>query len=234
MPLSLPQLTLDLFDDGNIELADFLPGPNQFVLDALHAWLDGRGPWYVLLAGRSGSGKTHLVQGAVRAIGRAHRRTMYLPLEQVREFGVAILEELEAIDFLAIDDIDTIAGDPVWERAVFDLFNRTLAANGRLLVSSAVGPRGFEFALPDLGSRLTSGLTCQLQELDDEDKQALLKQRAARRGLTMPDNVARYLISRLSRDMHELNSIFERIDSASMSAGRELTIPFVREVLGID
>jgi DnaA family protein len=85
-----------------------------------------------------------------------------------------------------------------------------------------------------LGSRLSSGLICQLQELNDDDKQHLLQQRATRRGLLLPDNVARYLITRLRRDMHELNSIFELIDAASMSAGRELTIPFVRDVLGLN
>ena len=88
--------------------------------------------------------------------------------------------------------------------------------------------------LPDLSSRLSSALSYRLAELGDDDKQTLLQQRAARRGLSMPAPVARYLISRLRRDMRALNEIFERIDAASLSSGRELTIPFVRDVLGVD
>ncbi len=234
MPMSLPQLTLALFDESHVDLADFVPGQNQPVVNALLRWLAGDGPWFVMLWGGPGTGKSHLVQGAVRAVGQQDNRAMYLPLADVLEFGPAILDGLEAIDYLAIDDIHLAAGDAGWEQALFNLFNRTQSAGARLLISSASGPRGFTFALPDLSSRLASGLIYQLTELDDSDKQVVLQQRAANRGLSMPDNVARYLIFRLQRDMHELNNIFERIDAASLSAGRELTIPFVRDVLGLD
>lgn len=234
MALSLPQLTLALFDDPYPDLADFIPGPNALALTALTDWAAGSGPWCVLVSGAPGSGKSHLIQGALKAVDEGRERTMYVPLGEVLEFGPALLDGLDAIDFLAIDDIDAAAGDTAWERALFDLFNRLHGAERRLLVSAANGPRGFRFALPDLSSRLSSALTFKLAELGDDDKQNLLQQRAARRGLSMPAPVARYLLSRLRRDMHALNEIFERIDAASLSSGRELTIPFVRDVLDVD
>jgi DnaA family protein len=234
MALSLPQLTLALFDDPYPDLADYIPGPNTLVLTALGVWAAGGGPWCVLLSGAPGSGKSHLIQGALRAVDEGRERTMYVPLGDVLEYGPALLDGLDAIDFLAIDDIDAGAGDPAWERGLFDLFNRLHAAECHLLISASTGPRGFRFALPDLSSRLSSALSYKLAELDDDDKQTLLQRRAARRGLSMPAPVARYLISRLRRDMHALNEIFERIDAASLSSGRELTIPFVRDVLGFD
>ncbi|MFT4560631.1 MAG: DnaA family protein [Gammaproteobacteria bacterium] len=234
MPLSLPQLTLDLFENTNSELADYVAGRNQLPLDGLQRWLDGEGPWFLLLAGRSGTGKSHLIRAAVHALGEQKRRAIYVPLRAVIEFGPTILDELESIDFIAIDDIQIAAGNRLWEEALFNLFNRTEAADARLLVSSVEGPLEFKFDLADLRSRLSSGLVFTLFDLDDTDKQEALQRRAANRGLSMPDNVARYLISRLRRDMHELTIIFERIDAASLSAGRELTVPFVRDVLGGD
>jgi DnaA family protein len=159
---------------------------------------------------------------------------MYVPLSQVMEFEPAILDDLESIEYLGIDDIHLAAGNNEWELALFNLFNRTLGAGSRLLMSSACGPQNLQIDLPDLKSRLNSGLVCRLADLDDHDKQAVLQLRAARRGLFMSDTVARYLIRRLRRDMRELNTIFERIDGASLSTGRELTIPFVRDVLGLD
>jgi DnaA-homolog protein len=234
MPLSLPQLTLALFHGAAVDLEDFITGPNRLAIDALSVWLAGDGPWYLLLWGRSGLGKSHLVQAAVRATGRGERRAMYVPLAEVFEFGPAVLDELEVMDYLAIDDIHLATGNAAWEQALFGLFNRTHGAGGRLLVASATGPRGFQFELADLGSRLSSGLSYQLLDLNDTEKQAVLQKRAVSRGLSMPDHVARYLIRRLCRDMRELNRVFERIDAASLSAGRELTIPFVRDVLGLD
>lgn len=234
MALSLPQLTLALFDDPTPDLADYIAGPNTLALSALSVWAAGGGPWCVLLSGAPGSGKSHLIQGALRAVDDGRERTMYVPLREVLEHGPALLDGLDAIDFLAIDDIDAGAGDPAWERALFDLFNRLHAAERRLLVSASTGPRGLRFALPDLSSRLSAALSYRLAELDDSDKQSVLQRRAASRGLSMPAPVARYLISRLRRDMHALNEVFDRIDAASLSSGRELTIPFVRDVLGFD
>jgi len=234
MPLTLPQLTLKLFDDPPPDLADFLPGPNALPLAALKAWSAGEGPWFVLIAGGSGRGKTHLMQAALLAVKAGRERTMYVPIRNVIEYGPAVLDNLEDIDFVAVDDVDIIAGHADWERGLFDLFNRLQAAGHRLLVSAATGTRNTPYSLPDLKSRLSSALSYELAELDDDHKQAVLQQRAASRGLSMPDNVARYLISRIRRDMHELGTIFERIDAASLSSGRELTIPFVRDVLGLD
>ena len=234
MPLSLSQLTLALFEEVHVDLEDFVPGPNQLAVDALRHWLGDAGPWFLMLWGGSGTGKSHLIEAAVRANGRDHSRAMYVPLGEVLEFGPAILDDLESIDYLAIDDIHLAAGDAAWEQALFNLFNRTQGAQGRLLVSSASGPRGFQFELPDLSSRLNSGLLYQLVELGDGEKQVVLQKRAASRGLSMPDKVASYLLSRLCRDMRELNHIFDSIDAASLSTGRELTIPFVRDVLGLN
>lgn len=234
MPLSLPQLTLALFDDAHVDLEDYVAGPNQLAVDALSSWLADQGPWFLLLWGQPGTGKSHLIQAAVRAVGRKGLRAMYVPLAEVLAFGSAVLDDLETMDYLAIDDIHLAAGDPGWEQALFNLFNRSHGAGGRLLISSRTGPRGSRFVLPDLGSRLNSGLIYQLVDLDDGEKQAVLQQRAVRTGLSLPDHVARYLIRRLRRDMRELDRIFERIDAASLSAGRELTIPFVRDVLGLD
>ena len=234
MPLSLPQLTLALFDEAHVNFADYVPGQNQLVVDALSRWVAADGPWYVMLWGGSGTGKSHLIQSSLRAVDEQKNRAMYVPLREVMDFEPAILDDLETIEYLAIDDVHLVAGNAAWELALFNLFNRMLGAGVRLLISSARGPQNLDVDLPDLTSRLNSGLIYRLAELDDDDKQAVLQRRANRRGLLMPDNVARYLIHRLRRDMRELNTIFERIDAASLSTGRELTIPFVRDVLGLD
>ena len=154
MSLSLPQLTLALFEGDQPGLDDFVAGPNGAVLAALTAWSAGEGPWFVLVTGAPGSGRTHLLQGAIRAAGRS---AMYVPMRLALAHGAALLDDLDAIALLAIDDADAAARDPVFERALFDLFNRVHAADGRLLVSAGGGPRECGFQLPDLASRLSSG-----------------------------------------------------------------------------
>ena len=71
-----------------------------------------------------------------------------------------------------------------------------------------------------------------MQSLDDEGKQQMLKMRAERRGLHLPDEVARYILSRGARGMGELFAALEQLDQASLQAQHRLTIPFVKRVMG--
>ena len=74
MSLSLPQLTLALFEEAQVNLSDYVVGENKLAVDALSRWVAGDGPWNLMLWGRSGTGKSHLIQSAVRAIGELKKR----------------------------------------------------------------------------------------------------------------------------------------------------------------
>jgi len=111
------------------------------------------------------------------------------------------------------------------------LYNRVRDAGGRLVVAGEAGPAGSGFDLVDLASRLAWGPVFHLQELDDAGKRQALFRRAAARGVEMPDEVANYLISRCPRDMGSLFRLLDRLDEASLSAQRRLTIPFVRALI---
>ncbi len=226
------QLPLALFATGDADFAGYFPGENREAVLAVAAWADGNGPWSLCLWGRSGVGKSHLLQAAVRAAGERARRAMYLPLRDLARHGAVALEGLEAVDVLCVDDVDTIVGDLAWEHALFRLHNACAAIPGRLAFASAEPPLALACALPDLKSRLCAALTYRLQELSETAKQQALAAAAARRGLDLPDAVANYLLRRQSRDLSGLLETLETLDRASLSEGRPLTVPFVREVLG--
>lgn len=234
MSLTLQQLTLELFAKPAIDFAHYHPGPNTEAVEALRRWVDGTGPWFMCLWGGVGLGKSHLLQAAVRHAASLGRTTMYVPLVAVASHGPVILEGLEGIEFLCIDEVQRVAGQPVWEHALFDLFNRMQGDERRLLIASQPPPRGFGFALPDLASRLGSGLTYQLHELADDEKQHALHAAARRRGFELPETVAQLMLRRLPREIGQLLAALGRLDEASLSSGRQLTVPFAREVLGID
>jgi DnaA-homolog protein len=58
-----------------------------------------------------------------------------------------------------------------------------------------------------------------------------LQLRARHRGLELPDDTARYLLTRSRRDMTSLYALLDRLDRESLRTQRRLTVPFVREVL---
>lgn len=86
--------------------------------------------------------------------------------------------------------------------------------------------------LPDLLSRLQSGLLYQLVELDDEDKLLALQLRAKKRGLDMPDSVGEFILLRAERNLSTLMQILDELDHRSLQQQRKLTVPLVKETLG--
>ncbi len=225
------QLTLGLFSHAPASLASFFAGPNAEALRAVRTWaVDPSAPWCLLLWGPPGCGKSHLLQGAASAVGGP---CMYLPLREALRFGPGLLEGLETLDAVCVDDLDVIAGDTAWEEALFALYNSLQANGGRLLFSAAAAPQVLALELPDLRSRLAAALVYHLEPLNDEHKHAALVDAAARRGFHLPDPVASWLLRRLPRDWLELEQALDALDRASLSAGRALTVPFAREVIGL-
>lgn len=228
------QLTLGLFGQPPPSFDSFFPGPNGEAVRAVQLWAaGGPGPWCVLLWGPSGVGKSHLLQAALRAADAAGATCMYLPLTEALRHGAGVLDGLDALAAVCLDDVDAVAGHAGWETALFALYNGLQARGHRLLMSAVGNPQHLPLGLPDLRSRLSAALVYHLSELDDEDKGAALTAAAARLGMTLPAPVSAYLLRRLPRDWRALHAALERLNVASLSAGRALTLPFVRTTLGL-
>lgn len=203
----------------------FEPGPNGAVVAVLAEQASvGPSLW---LWGPSGSGKTHLLQAACAASPSA----AYLPVAELLAAGPGVLEGWDDRELVCIDDIDLLAGQHEWELAAFSLFNSLWDRGGRLVASATSGPATTRFLLPDLSSRLAWGGVFHLDPLTDEDRIRALRRRAAHRGLQLSADAARYLMRRLPRDMRALCDWLDRLDAASLAAGKRLTLPFVRSVI---
>ncbi len=209
-----------------------LGSPNAQALALVRAQAEGRGEQVVFLWGASGVGLTHLLQAGCRSAQDWGFSFQYLPLEELVEVEPQhLLEGLEALDYVCIDNLDAIVGRADWEEALFHLFNQLREQGRRLLLAANKGPHQLPIELADLSSRLQWGVTWHLQPLDDADKQQALRQRARARGLELSDEVAHYIMQRVSRDMDELLRSLQRLDQASLAERRKLTIPFVKKVL---
>lgn len=231
-PVQLP-LGIRLRDDATF--ANYYAGANAaaqgYIERACHAhsdvWVDS----FIWLWGKAGSGRSHLLQAACLRAEEQGLRALYLPLQDCLDYGPEVLEGVEFCDLLALDDVQLVVGQPIWEQALFHAFNRLRDAGKRLLISADCSPRQLAIGLPDLHSRFNLALVFHLQELDDEEKLRALQLRASRRGLYLSDEVGRFLLGRLTRSMDALFAALERLDQASLQARRKLTIPFVKDVL---
>jgi DnaA family protein len=220
----MKQLALGVRLRAGAVYESFAPGPNAEILTALRSssvlplWL-----W-----GPQGSGKTHLLQAACAAKGAA---AAYFPLDRSVALPPEALAGYERSSVLCIDDVDQVAGNQDWERALFRLFNEAAELRTRLIFAAAVAPRQASWVLDDWRSRAASCVVYQVHELDDEGRVEALRLRAAQRGLQLPHETAEYLLKRMPRDLPSLFEVLDALDEASLVEQRRLTIPFIRDEL---
>jgi DnaA-homolog protein len=224
------QLALELQLADYARFDSFYAGPNAALLQAVRDATRNTGPLVQWVWGATGSGRSHLLQAAVAEAGASGAACAWLPLGSA-EMLPAMLDGMGRLDLLCVDDVDSVAGDPDWERALFSVFEELRASAGRLLVTAAMPVAQAGFGLRDLASRLASGPTWRLNPLNDDDVVRALQLRAAWRGLELPAEVARYLLQRTERSNRALFALLDRLDNAALAAQRKLTVPFVKRVL---
>ena len=224
------QLSLSVGLDDAATFDNFYRGGNGALLHALECFLQDKDDHFMYLCGSHGCGRTHLLQAACHARHQMNQTAMYIPLGQ-GEFSPAILDGLEQVSLVCLDDLDSVLGDPLWEEALFHLYNRMRDTPSQLVVVGRQLPSKLEQCLPDLRSRLCWGLVFQLVHLTDDEKYSSIRCRAERRGFELGDDVCDFLLHRYPRDTHALYDLLDLLDEQSLKAQRKITIPFVKEVL---
>ena len=74
----------------------------------------------------------------------------------------------------------------------------------------------------------------RLEPLDDVQKRDALRERARSLGLELAAGAADYLQRHYGRDLSGQLQRLETLDHASLAAGRRLTVPFIKQVLGAE
>jgi len=230
-PGAVPQLPLALRYPPDQRLETFVAAPEGAVAQMRAAATTPGADW-LYLAGAAGTGKSHLLLAACAEADAQGRRAGYLPLAAARGRMRDAIEALDGNDLIALDGLDAIAGERDDEIALFDAHNRARAAGRTVLYAAREQPDALALVLPDLRSRLSQCARIVLAPLDDAGRREMLQQRAQRRGWTLDDVAADWLLRRVGRDLAGLAALLDRLDRASLAAQRRVTVPFLRQVLG--
>ncbi|MEQ8859254.1 MAG: DnaA/Hda family protein [Pseudomonadales bacterium] len=207
----------------------FEVGSNAELVRRVLAVVDEPGFQGCFIDGPPGVGRTHLLQAACHRFADPGG-AIYLPL---REVTPALLEGLSSRGLVALDDLDAWLGDDAAEAALVALYQGLLGNAGRLLVSARAPARELGFRFADLASRLRGLPAYHLQGLDDAGKRRVLARLAAARGLALTPAVLDFWLARSARDLAHLLEEFERLDRAAMAEQRRITVPLIKNVLGL-
>jgi DnaA family protein len=231
--IPVEQLPLHFEFRADQTFSDFFPGANLELIDHLQRCIVGDGEPFIYLWGKNGEGKSHLLQACCHEAQRLKLSSFYLDLTPAGTFDPQLLNGLDRYDLVCFDNIDAIAGKPDWELAFFNFYNEHRDLNHKLIVSSLVAPASLTIRLADLKTRLNWGLSLRIQPLDENDRMAALIFKAKQRGLEISPQAGRFLLTHIDRDLASLWDALDKLDQASLSAQRKLTVPFLKQVLDI-
>ena len=225
------QLPLHFEFRANQTFDDFFPGSNLEVINHLKKSIEGNGERLIFLWGQSGQGKSHLLQACCHQAQSQQLSSFYFAFSAFELPDSAMLSGLDKLDIICFDNIQHIAGNPIWEQAFFNFFNLHRDQEHTLIVSASCPPNEIALQLPDLKTRLNWGLTLKIQPLCDEESITALIFKAGRMGFEISPQVGRFLLTHYDRDLSSLWVLLTKLDRASLAAKRKLTLPFLKQIL---
>jgi len=235
---------VDGYIDPRFTFDNFVVGSgNEFCHAACRAVADKPGEIYnpLYLYGGVGLGKTHLINAVANAlIQRNHYRIAYRTGERfTNELIQAIRNgstdqfrnQYRQVDILIIDDIQFIAGKDRTQEEFFHTFNALYEVKKQIILTSDRSPRELTNLMERLRSRFNWGLVADIQAPDLETRLAILCSKAELAGVSLDDNVAHLLASRITNNVRELEGALTRLTAHATLTGRTINIDFARHVL---
>jgi chromosomal replication initiator protein len=223
----------------------FVRGPsNQLAHAASLAVADAPAMAYnpLFLHGSVGLGKTHLLQGICHRVltRRPDTRIIYLSCETfVNQFISAVeagdLEDFRYryrhVDMLLIDDIHFLAKKERTQEEFFHTFNTLYNSKKQIVLSCDSPPREIPTLEDRLVSRFKWGLVTQIEEPDQETRVAIVRRKAERKGVQLPDGVADLIADNIATNVRELEGAVLRVTGYAALSGKTLTLDLAREAL---
>ncbi len=208
---------------------NFITGPeNRLAHAAAIAVSENPGRAYnpVFLHGGVGLGKTHLLQAICsRILERQPDASIHYVsceafitqfMESVQNGQMASFRHrFRDVDVLVIDDIHFLAQRDRTQEEFFHTFNALFQSHKQIVLSSDAPPD----QIPDLEERLVSrfkwGLVAEVERPGYETRVAIVKKKAALRGVEMPDAVAEIIAQRIDSNIRELEGAIIRAQMLS-------------------
>jgi len=204
---------------------NFIVGPeNEMAHGASLAVAKEPGHYYnpLFIHGPTGLGKTHLMHAIAHSVYAANpqARIAYISSEtftndfiQALQAGnvAAFRRRYRELDLLLIDDIHFLAGKESTQDEFFHTFNE-LHNNHKQVVLTSDRPASEIAKLQErLVSRFQWGMVCSIQAPGLETRIAILRKKAAARGLELQPEIAEFIAFRIARNVRNLEGAVTRI-----------------------
>ena len=244
--------------DGSFEseytFDNFIVGStNRFAHAASMAVADNPNIIYnpLIIYGRSGVGKTHLLLAIKNHIRRKYptKQIEYIRCEDFTNQLISALHDgklglgsldnfrnrFRTTDVLLIDDIQFIAGKEQTQEEFFNTFNTLYQNKKQIVVTCDRPPKDIKLLDDRLRSRFESGLIADITPPDFETKVGIIQNKKQQLGIEIPENIVYYIAEHIQDNTRQLEGVVKKIQALILIDQKSPTLSivqgFIREVV---
>jgi chromosomal replication initiator protein len=231
-----PRYTFDTFVVG---------ASNQFAHASAFAVSENPARQYnpLFLYSQPGLGKTHLLHAIANGVlaRNPNARVLYISAERfVNEMIESIQHHKttefrrkyrDSYDVILFDDIQFIAGKERTEEEFFHTFNALHSSKRQIVLTSDRPPKEIEGLEERLRTRFEWGLIADITPPEIETRIAILKAKAERDDIYLPDDVATFLATYIKSNVRELEGVLIKLQAHASLTGAELSLELAKHQL---
>ena len=196
----------------------------------------------LFLYGNSGLGKTHLMHSIGHFIldKNPDAKVLYVTSETFTNELINSIQnnkneefrnKYRNIDVLLIDDIQFISKKEGTQEEFFHTFNALYESSKQIIISSDRPPKEIKTLEDRLRSRFEWGLIADVQPPDYETRIAILRKKAERDHLTVPNEVNAYIAKNIASNIRELEGALTRIVAYATLTNQDISITLAENSL---
>ena len=197
---------------------------NKFAHAAARAVADNPGQSYnpLFIYGESGLGKTHLLYAIAHTIHKNHPdyKVVYIKgdtftnelIQAIREGRNAeFREKYRGADVFLMDDVQFIAGRDSTQEEMFHTFNTLYELKKQIVFTSDRPPKEMLRLEDRLKTRFEWGLLADIQPPDYETRMAIIKNKAIRMGVELPDFLLQLIAENITANVRQIEGTVNKI-----------------------
>jgi chromosomal replication initiator protein DnaA len=229
---------------GAFPLESYVAGPSNDVgLNAARDVVAKPGKKYnpLVLVGRSGLGKTHLLNAiGLELAKKKHAVVACLSTQAFVDELIAAIDgnrvdwwraRYKRATALLLDDIQLLAGKERTQEELFNLFNQFLDADKQLVFTAPAHPNTLEGLEERIVSRLEGGLVAEIGEPDKELRRSVLEKLLATHRVPAEPALLDYLADRPIESVRNLTGLVQRVVEAAAAQDAPVSAGLARDVL---
>ena len=199
-------------------------GSNKLAHAAAFAAAENPGLGYnpLFIYGESGLGKTHLLHAISHEIYKTHPdySIVYISgdaftnelVQAIREGkNQEFREKYRAADVFLMDDVQFIAGKDATEEEMFHTFNALYEKKKQIVFTSDRPPREMLRLADRLKTRFEWGLLGDIKPPDYETRFVIIKNKALRMGVDLPDEIIRIVAENIKDNVRKIEGSVNKI-----------------------